>query len=912
MDFHESRSGSPTPLQAVSPERVNQQQGNQLGFGSSIASVTDKISQFNSLAMQSKQLERKTADAALKRAMLGREEAETDMRRYREEARQLRKQIDEGRHREQRVGERLEAVMENYGRAKETHAHTQALWEKEIRRARKETFKSQSAIVKLQEELKTARASARASEETLVHEKERSKAREQEAFQARYELVGCQEELEQTLQKVKILEQERDAFRSLAKSEEDVARIASEGRLPLPPPDPEEEAEEELEEKEGKGEGEEMEEDTPRSDEDSMAEDGDAADTLLAIPKQRSNKRKSIKSARISSAALLDIKSSAASEAEIGELTRLWQWEKQRADRASDLVEYLEAECHLRACSCMKKRPRTSILESARKRPNLDIGDGGDRIILSEMAAIASPTAKIRAIFAPATKQAQQSNTNASDSPRHQHDDKEEAEETVEDQQDCKAHEQSPKQKPPRLSTTIFIPSEGVFRTVSQQIAEEMEEAVAAAAVATMAAMPEEPSEEAVEAVAEATHAPTLEVAAPTAEPTSQHAITHTHTLTMVPHHEILDEDIQDADTTLGDVTTDTADYTVETTTEQSMYARTPSVDPPSFAQQRTSLLSLLDAPHRQEAEQPINFYVPTTSGLEMPVSASTRDITAVRDFDTHSNADMDVSMEEMPSRAAASMLISSTSMQDAGTDTETVAYITDIHDAVCHEAVVDMEQEESRVSDATEVAYSRSSQSAHGRSASAQAPRSNDVGLNYEDRDATPQAQPQRYETPVMEEALIARSVRPHTVAATNVFSHKTTTTKVPLREETTDPSLAQRIMAAQRTPPNKILPSSSSASAIYGDGEAKATDGPSFDINNPALTPTMTREECLAQIRERRGRARSAAGGSTSSSSTASSSGTATTAPGGIRRPVTPGKERREVSAPVRRVASVRRVRP
>ena len=41
----------------------------------------DKINQFNSLTMQSKQLERKTADAALKRAMLGREEAEAEMRR---------------------------------------------------------------------------------------------------------------------------------------------------------------------------------------------------------------------------------------------------------------------------------------------------------------------------------------------------------------------------------------------------------------------------------------------------------------------------------------------------------------------------------------------------------------------------------------------------------------------------------------------------------------------------------------------------------------------------------------------------------------------------------------------------------------------------------------------------------------
>lgn len=75
------------------------------------SSVSDKINQFNTLASQGKHLERKTADAALKRAMLGREEAEAEMRKYKDEARALRKQLDEGRDRERRVGERLETVM---------------------------------------------------------------------------------------------------------------------------------------------------------------------------------------------------------------------------------------------------------------------------------------------------------------------------------------------------------------------------------------------------------------------------------------------------------------------------------------------------------------------------------------------------------------------------------------------------------------------------------------------------------------------------------------------------------------------------------------------------------------------------------------------------------------------------------
>ena len=124
MDTSYKFPGSPgTPLYAVSPERVNQQ---RLQFDpdspsaslrgesrqhSRESSVHDKVAAFNSLAFQGKQLERKTNDAALKRAMLGREEAESEMRRYRDDVRALRRQVEEGKERERKVGERLENVM---------------------------------------------------------------------------------------------------------------------------------------------------------------------------------------------------------------------------------------------------------------------------------------------------------------------------------------------------------------------------------------------------------------------------------------------------------------------------------------------------------------------------------------------------------------------------------------------------------------------------------------------------------------------------------------------------------------------------------------------------------------------------------------------------------------------------------
>ena len=115
-NLSDSTPGSTTPLNACSPERVNQQRPQSALFSSfrsefRDSSVHEKISQFNSLATQSKQLERKAADAALTRALLGREEAESDARRFREETKSLKRSLDESRDREKKVSQRMEQVM---------------------------------------------------------------------------------------------------------------------------------------------------------------------------------------------------------------------------------------------------------------------------------------------------------------------------------------------------------------------------------------------------------------------------------------------------------------------------------------------------------------------------------------------------------------------------------------------------------------------------------------------------------------------------------------------------------------------------------------------------------------------------------------------------------------------------------
>ena len=113
------------PLFPVSPERANRQQLPQSPSLPSISNIQNdpfiahsrgnsdvqgKVAQFNNLSKEAAQ-RRKDSEAALKRAVLGREEAESETRRLREENRLLRQDVEEGRARERRVGERLEGVM---------------------------------------------------------------------------------------------------------------------------------------------------------------------------------------------------------------------------------------------------------------------------------------------------------------------------------------------------------------------------------------------------------------------------------------------------------------------------------------------------------------------------------------------------------------------------------------------------------------------------------------------------------------------------------------------------------------------------------------------------------------------------------------------------------------------------------
>lgn len=123
--------------------------------------------------------------------------------------------------------------QEESASAKENYAVQTAVYEKEVRRSRKEAFKSSSAVVKLQEELKSTRNTLRITQSGFELEKQKVQRREQETFSAQYQLVAVQEELEKLTVHLKVVQEERDALKTSLK-EEEVARIAAEGMIALP------------------------------------------------------------------------------------------------------------------------------------------------------------------------------------------------------------------------------------------------------------------------------------------------------------------------------------------------------------------------------------------------------------------------------------------------------------------------------------------------------------------------------------------------------------------------------------------------------------------------------------------------------------------------------------------------------
>lgn len=75
-----------------------------------MSDVQGKVAQFNNLSRENTQ-KRRDNEAALKRAVVGREEAESELRRLKEANADMKRSIAEYEQRERKVGLRLESKM---------------------------------------------------------------------------------------------------------------------------------------------------------------------------------------------------------------------------------------------------------------------------------------------------------------------------------------------------------------------------------------------------------------------------------------------------------------------------------------------------------------------------------------------------------------------------------------------------------------------------------------------------------------------------------------------------------------------------------------------------------------------------------------------------------------------------------
>jgi len=78
------------------------------------------VARFNSLDIKDHAEMRKKDEAALRRAQMGREEAEEEMRKMKEESGRLEKELEETREREKKVVKRLDVVMVSYAGVQDT------------------------------------------------------------------------------------------------------------------------------------------------------------------------------------------------------------------------------------------------------------------------------------------------------------------------------------------------------------------------------------------------------------------------------------------------------------------------------------------------------------------------------------------------------------------------------------------------------------------------------------------------------------------------------------------------------------------------------------------------------------------------------------------------------------------------
>lgn len=335
---------SGAPLHQVSPERINQQTSTQSSLSPEVAAhiqvkgsrpssevqakiaFLNNLSKINNHAVQSTATTSSTTTAALQRAILGREEAESLLQ-------SMTMQLSEANERERKVSERLESLIEDLHSLKERQAHERSIFEKEVRKARKEAFRAGSTLVKVQDDLKASKNEMRSQREEARAERMAKEKIAQNANEQAYALTTAMEEINTLKRRIQTLEAENQPFMPEIKASETL--VLPRTRTPL------------LE---------------------IRAQSAKPQSTRRVNRPQSSNKRTSMNqqfATRISLGSPVKMESPRRSsykensdpklielEDDIDELRRDLNWERQLRIRAHDLIHFMKIECQFGRCSC--------------------------------------------------------------------------------------------------------------------------------------------------------------------------------------------------------------------------------------------------------------------------------------------------------------------------------------------------------------------------------------------------------------------------------------------------------------------------------------------------------------------------------------------------------------------------------
>jgi hypothetical protein len=124
-------------------------------------------------------------------------------------------------------------AKDDFRQAKGEYSSNAEAYVKEVRKARKEAFKSASVVLKLQETLKDTQKRLQVSKIDHATDVQKADRFEQEATDAKCALIAMQQDLAKLHEQFRVLEQEKEALKTNLK-EEEVARIAAEGQIALP------------------------------------------------------------------------------------------------------------------------------------------------------------------------------------------------------------------------------------------------------------------------------------------------------------------------------------------------------------------------------------------------------------------------------------------------------------------------------------------------------------------------------------------------------------------------------------------------------------------------------------------------------------------------------------------------------